>query len=180
MKSKFEVSSIFPTFHKFISTQFGAKIQTQRSENDKEYFNQDLITYLQKEGILHHSSCVDTPQQNGVVERKNQHLLDVARSLLFQMKVPKIYWGEAILTAAYLINRMPSRVLEYQSPMSNLSTLFPNFQGFGSLPSKIFGCVCHVNIHSHLQGKFDPRAIKCLFLGHSSTQKGYKCYPPTK
>ena len=96
------------------------------------------------------------------------------------MKVPKIYWGEAILTAAYLINRMPSRVLEYQSPMSNLSTLFPNFQGFGSLPSKIFGCVCHVNIHSHLQGKFDPRAIKCLFLGHSSTPKGYKCYPPTK
>ncbi|RVX11614.1 Retrovirus-related Pol polyprotein from transposon RE2 [Vitis vinifera] len=59
--------------------------------------------------IVHLSSCVDTPQQNGIAERKNRHLLEVARSLMFSMNVPKLFWGQAVLTEAYLINRMPSR-----------------------------------------------------------------------
>lgn len=178
MKSKSEISTLFPLFHKFISTQLGTKIHTIRSDNGKEYFNQDLITYFANEGILHHSSCVDTPQQNGVAERKNRHLLKVARSLLFQTKVPKTYWGEAALTAVCLINRMSSRVLQFQSPVSTLSSLFPNFQGVGSISPKLFGCTCYVHVHSHLQSKLDPRAIKCVFLGYSPTQKGYKCYHP--
>ncbi|RVX13979.1 Retrovirus-related Pol polyprotein from transposon TNT 1-94 [Vitis vinifera] len=65
--------------------------------------------FLAQEGIVHLSSCVDTPQQNGIVERKNRHLLEVARSLMFSMNVPKLFWGQTVLTAAYLINRMPSR-----------------------------------------------------------------------
>ncbi|RVW57066.1 Retrovirus-related Pol polyprotein from transposon TNT 1-94 [Vitis vinifera] len=65
--------------------------------------------FLAQEGIVHLSSCVDTPQQNGIAERKNRHLLEVARSLMFSMNVPKLLWGQAVLTAAYLINRMPSR-----------------------------------------------------------------------
>ncbi|RVW59858.1 Retrovirus-related Pol polyprotein from transposon RE1 [Vitis vinifera] len=65
--------------------------------------------FLAQEGIVHLSSCVDTPQQNGIAERKNRHLLEVARSLMFSMHVPKLFWGQAVLTAAYLINRMPSR-----------------------------------------------------------------------
>ncbi|RVW35969.1 Retrovirus-related Pol polyprotein from transposon TNT 1-94 [Vitis vinifera] len=69
---------------------------------------QPQITVAQ-EGIVHLSSCVDTPQQNGIAERKNRHLLEVARSLMFSMNVPKLFWGQAVLTAAYLINRMPSR-----------------------------------------------------------------------
>ncbi|RVX01148.1 Retrovirus-related Pol polyprotein from transposon TNT 1-94 [Vitis vinifera] len=65
--------------------------------------------FLAQEGIVHLSSCVDTPQQNGIAERKNRHLLEVARSLMFSMNVPKLFWGQVVLTAAYLINRMPSR-----------------------------------------------------------------------
>ncbi|RVW55235.1 Retrovirus-related Pol polyprotein from transposon TNT 1-94 [Vitis vinifera] len=65
--------------------------------------------FLAQEGIVHLSSCVDTPQQNGIAERKNRHLLEVARSLMFSMNVPKLFWGQAVLTTAYLINRMPSR-----------------------------------------------------------------------
>ncbi|RVW79952.1 Retrovirus-related Pol polyprotein from transposon RE2 [Vitis vinifera] len=68
--------------------------------------------FLAQEGIVHLSSCVDTPQQNGIAERKNRHLLEVARSLMFSMNVPKLFWGQAVLTAPYLINRMPSRVTQ--------------------------------------------------------------------
>ena len=120
LKSKSEVNSIFLIFHKFVCTQFGTKIHALRSDNGKEYFNHNFVTYLQNEGIVYQSSCVDTPQQNGVAKKKNKHLLEVARSLLFQVSVPKTYWGEAVLTATFLINRMSSRVLDFKSPIDVL------------------------------------------------------------
>ena len=61
--------------------------------------------------ILHQTSCVDTPAHNGVAERKNRHLLETVRALLFQMHVPKHLWVDAVSTACFLINRMPSLVL---------------------------------------------------------------------
>ena len=72
--------------------------------------------YLSEQGMLHQTTCPGTPSQNGVAERKNRHLLEVARSLMFQMNVPKFLWSEAVMTAAYLINRMPSRILGMKSP----------------------------------------------------------------
>ncbi|RVW46337.1 Retrovirus-related Pol polyprotein from transposon TNT 1-94 [Vitis vinifera] len=76
--------------------------------------------FLAQEGIVHLSSCVDTPQQNGIAERKNRHLLEVVRSLMFSMNVPKLFWGQAVLTAAYLINRMPSRSFNQPESIVNL------------------------------------------------------------
>ena len=60
---------------------------------------------------------MDTPQQNGIAERKNKHLLEVARAMMFSINVPKYLWEDAILTASYLINRMPTRVLNYSTPL---------------------------------------------------------------
>ena len=108
MKEKYEVSQIFKNFNKMIQTHFETKIKILRTDNGGEFFNSILGKYLLSEGITHQSSCSDTPQQNGVAERKNRHILEVARSLMFSTNVPKFFWGEAVLTAAYLINRMPS------------------------------------------------------------------------
>jgi hypothetical protein len=118
---------------------------------------------------------VNTAEQNGVAERKNRHLLEVARSLMFMMNVPKFLWGEAVKTAAYLINRMPSRVLNYKTPIECLS-------GTNSfiVPPKVFGCTCFVHDYRNSVGKLDPRAVKCIFLGYSPTQKGYRCWSPTE
>ena len=69
------------------------------------------------QGIIHQSSCIDTPQQNGVAKQKNRHVLDVARSIMFTMNVPKIFWGEVNLTSVYLINRMPFKTLQLQTPL---------------------------------------------------------------
>ena len=70
MKQKSDVVHIFPTFHNMIKTQFGVGIKRVRTDNGREYFNQILSPVLNKEGIIHESSCIDTPQQNGVAERK--------------------------------------------------------------------------------------------------------------
>ncbi|KAL5779663.1 hypothetical protein ACOSQ2_010400 [Xanthoceras sorbifolium] len=165
MKEKSEAGHIFQNFNKMIQTQFNTTIQVFKTDNAKEYFSSILSNYLLNRGIVHLSSCVDTPQQNGVVERKNRHLLEVARSLMFTSNVPKHFWGKAVLTATYLINRMPSP--------------FPNTRIISTVPLKIFGCSAYVHIHHQHIGKLDPRSIKCILLGYSTNQKGYKCYSPT-
>ena len=124
MKEKSETESIFRNFHNMIQNQFQTKIQVLRSDNAKEYFNSILGNYFLDNGIIHQSSCVDTPQQNGIAERKNRHLLEVARSLMFTNNVPKQFWGEAVLTATYLINRMPSRTLKFNTPCQVLLKFF--------------------------------------------------------
>ncbi|KAL5743970.1 hypothetical protein ACOSP7_026836 [Xanthoceras sorbifolium] len=105
MKQKSEVFQIFKTFNTMIQTQFNSKIQILRTDHGKEFFNSTLSNYLLSESIIHQSSSVDTPQQNGIAERKNRHILEVARSLLFSASMPKRFWGDAVLTAVYLINR---------------------------------------------------------------------------
>ncbi|RVW25708.1 Retrovirus-related Pol polyprotein from transposon TNT 1-94 [Vitis vinifera] len=163
-----------------VQNQFNSKIQVLKSDNAKEYFTSSLSTYLQNHGIIHISSCVDTPQQNGVAERKNRHLLEVARCLMFSSNVPNYFWGEVILIATYLINRMPSRVLTFQSPRQLFLKQFPHTRATSSdLPLKVFGCTAFVHVYPQNRSKFAPRANKCIFLGYSPTQKGYKCYSPT-
>ncbi|KAG8489218.1 hypothetical protein CXB51_017212 [Gossypium anomalum] len=100
------------------------------------------------------------------------------RAIMFTMNVSKYLWGEAVLTACYLINRMPSKVLNFQTPLNTLLKAFPLFR-VPNLPTKIFGCKAFVHNHQPNQSKLDPRAHTCIFIGYSPTQKGYKCYSPT-
>lgn len=96
MKTKDEAPSIFKQFHKMIETQFDAKIKVLHTDNGTEYVNQEIRQYPQENGIAHHTTCVDCP---GVAERKNRHLLQVTRYLLIDALVPKVFWGDAVLTA---------------------------------------------------------------------------------
>jgi len=165
LKGKSDVCQAVKDFITMVQNQFQTNIKVFRGDNGKEYFNTILDDFFLQNGILHQCSCPNTPQQNGVAERKNRHLLEVARALLFSSKVPNYLWGEAVLTAAYLINRMSSKVLNFQTGVSTGLTL------------KIFGCTAFVHEHKNV-GKLEPRAIKCVFVGYSPTQKGYKCFDP--
>ena len=124
-----------------------------------------MSQFFDDHGITHRSSCLHTPQQNGVAERKMRNLLEVTRALKFHMRVPKSYWSNAILTACHLINHMPSTILGGQIPYTVLSPNAPLFH----LPPKIFGCVCYVHILGPGSDKVDPRSIKCVFLEYSCT-----------
>ncbi|WJZ93160.1 hypothetical protein VitviT2T_012120 [Vitis vinifera] len=97
---------------------------------------------------------------------------------MFSMNVPKLFWGQAVLTAAYLINRMPFRVLKFQTPCQTLLKSFLTTRLISTVPPKIFGCSVFVHINQQHRSKLDPRSLKCIFLGYFSNQKGYKCYSP--
>jgi hypothetical protein len=181
LKRKADVSHIFPNFTKMLKNQFRVSIKGIRTNNARDYFNKILSPYFEKERIIHQSSCVNTPQQNGLAERKNRHLLKTTRALLFQHQVSKHYWGDAILTSTYLINIIPSRVIGFKSPLNYLSEFFLKNNFHSKIPLRIFRCVTYVHIHKHHRDKLDARALKCVFIGYYITQKGYKCYhPPSK
>ena len=110
MKNRAELFSIFQKFYAEIQTQFNISIRVLRSDNAREYFSTPFTSFMSQHGIIHQSSCAHTPQQNGVAERKNRHLVETARTLLLHSHVPFRFWGDAVLTACYLINRMPSSV----------------------------------------------------------------------
>ena len=174
MKNRAKLYSIFQKFYAEILTQFNISIRVLRSDNAREYFFAPFISFMSQHGILHQSSCAHTAQQNGVAERKNRHLIETTRTLLLHYHVPFRFWGDTVLTACYLINRMPSSVLHAQIPHS---LLFPD-QPFYFLPPRVFGCTCFVHILTPGQDKLFVKATKCIFLGYSRLQKGYRCYSP--
>jgi hypothetical protein len=116
MNHKSEVNTLIPRFFKMVEKQFQTHIQKFQSDNAREFFNSHTNNFFKDLGVLQQSSCAYTPQQNGVVERKHRHLLNVARALHFQSNLPLDFWGDFVLTATYLINRLPTNVLKGQTP----------------------------------------------------------------
>ena len=165
LKHKSQTQLVLEQFCTMVETQFCKKIKTLRSDNGTEFIMKDCFA---KKGILHHLSYVETPQQNAIVERKHQHILNVARALMFHSYLPLHLWGHAILAVVYLINRIPSPALSNQIPFEVL---------FGHPPSyahlKVFGCLCFASTLSNHRFKFAPRAVKCVFLGYPFGVKGY-------
>lgn len=94
-----------------MKTQIGTTIKCLCGDNTKEYFTRDFVQYITDNGIIHESSCVYTPQQNGMAKRKNRHLLEVVCTMMIHHHVPSHFWANAVLTSCYLINRMPSYFL---------------------------------------------------------------------
>jgi hypothetical protein len=151
-----------------VQTQFRTKIKCIRSDNGLEFHMKDFFS---TQGIIHQLTCVETPQQNVIVERKHQHLLNVARSLRFQSHPPLQFWADCILSAAHIINRISTPLLLSKS---SYQLLFSKISSYSHL--KVFGCLAYVSTLSRYRTKFDPRATSCIFIGYPHDMKGYKFF----
>ena len=130
--------------------------------------------FFLKKDIECQRTCVYTPQQNGVVEHKLRHVLNTARALLFHSNLPLKFWGECVLIATYIINRLPSPLLKDKTFFELLYNQPPSL-----FHLKTFGCLCYASVVSPKQ-KFDPRARKCIFIGYPHSKKSiqiirYRC-----
>ncbi|KAL8116037.1 hypothetical protein AgCh_022503 [Apium graveolens] len=169
LPDKTSVFAILKEFVALVKNQFETTIKTFQTDNGTEFFNTSVNNFLQNLGIIHQASCAYTPQQNGLVERKHRHLLDCARTLRFHANLPITFWGDCVLTAAYLINRTPTKVLQGKSPFQVFFNTLPDYTTL-----KVFGSLCYATIVPHPADKFATRSIKGVFLGYPFAKKGYK------
>lgn len=134
------------------------------------YFNTDCKELFKSLGIIHQSSCPHTPQKNGVVERKHRHVLNVARAIRFQADIPIRFWGGCVLSAVYLINRLPTPTLQGKSPYEVFYKKKPKLDHHRTI-----GCLCFATTLIR-KDKFSPKANACVLMGYSLTKKGYLLY----
>ena len=153
-----------------------------RSDRGGEYYGRYIVsgqlpgpfaTFLKEEGIIAQYSMPDTPQQNGVAERRNQTLMDMVRSILGYSSVPIIFWSEAIKTAVYILNRVPSKAIT--------KTLFELWKGWkpSLRHTHIWGCPSEVRVYNPHLKKLDTRIVSCFFIGYAESFKGYRFYCST-
>lgn len=169
LKGKHEVTDAFIKFKALVENQSEQKIKVIRTDNGKEYVNNRLKQILEKFGIVHQTTEPYTPEHNGVAERTNRTIVDMARTMLLEAKLPRKYWAEAVSTAVYLLNRCPTRALSNTVPEEIWTKTKPDLSHL-----RIFGCEAMVHIPKEKRDKWDPKAKELLFMGYSENGKGYR------
>ncbi|WVY98728.1 hypothetical protein V8G54_030879 [Vigna mungo] len=169
LRDKREVSQTMINFFALIERQFEKRVKVVKSDNGTEFTC--LKGYFSDHGIIHQKSCVGTPQQNGRVERKHRHILNIARALRFQGRLLIRFRGECILTAGYLINLTPSPTLGGKTPYELIHGKSPSYDHL-----RVFGSLCYAQNQDRKGDKFDSKSRKCVFVGYPYGQKGWKLF----
>jgi hypothetical protein len=153
------------------TARFGTRICSFRCDNGREYLSKEIKDYFRSKEIVYELTVPYTLEQNGVAERLNRTILDKARCMLLDSNLPKYFWVEAVIAAAYLINRCPTRALA--------DNTVPEEMWYGTKPNyrklKVFGCIAYVcKPKMQINSKFDTRSKKCVLLGYADN--GYRLW----
>ncbi|XP_042983357.1 uncharacterized protein LOC122312768, partial [Carya illinoinensis] len=168
---KDEAHNVFTKLCKRIQNEKGYTISSIRSDRGKEFVNKNIETFCDENGFIHNFSAPRTPQQNGVVERKNRSLQEMARTMLNENNLPSYFWAEAVSTACYVINRVMLRSKLDKTPYELWNEKKPNIGYF-----HVFGCKCFILNDRDNLGKFDAKSDEGIFLGYSTNSKAYRVF----
>ncbi|CAM8903741.1 unnamed protein product [Rhodiola kirilowii] len=170
--SKSQTFCEFEAWLKLMENKLDRRLTSIRTDNGTEFRNVQFLSLCRVKGIDHNFSAPWTPQQNGVVERKNRTLEDMSRTMLIASGVPKSFWAEAVYAACHILNRASLRSMIGKTPYELLRGRKPNIAHL-----KVFGCKYYVqNNGKESLGKFDARSDQGVFVGYSSHSKAYKVY----
>jgi transposase InsO family protein len=157
-----------------VEKEKGVNIKCLRSDGREEYFSNEFSEYLKEHGIQRKYSCSYSPQQNGVAERKNRHIVEITCAMLNEKNLPNYFWAEAVTTAVCIMNRTPIEVIHGMTPKEKFTCKKPNVSHL-----KVFGCIAYVHVPDEKRSKLDSKAKKCIFIRYSLEQQKYKCFNPS-
>jgi len=171
LRQRSDVLTAFKNFKKRVEKETGCVIKRLRTDNAKEYTSKEFKKFLEDEGIARQLSVEYTPQQNGVAERINRTLVEMARCLMIQAELPQSLWAEAINTATFLRNRCPTKSLDDKTPYE---------AWFGEKPYvgflRIIGSKVIALNKSGRCKKFDPKGLEYVLVGYSQESKAYRLW----
>ncbi|MCO5608126.1 hypothetical protein L7F22_062332 [Adiantum nelumboides] len=149
------------------------KVKSIRSDRGGEFLSENFARWCKSEGIRRQLTTPYTPSQNGVVERKNRTIMEMARAMLAHASLPRSYWAEARNTAVYIQNRSPIHALQDMIPFQAYYGRKPTVSHF-----RVFGCSAFIHIPKEKRQKLDFKSRKLLFLGYSAESDAYRLYDP--
>ena len=170
LKHKSEVFSKMQEYVAMVKTMFHRKPKMIRSDRGGEYTGNEVVKFLKNEGIQIQYTAAYSPEQNGVAERKNRTLIEMARCMLLDASLQNTFWAEAVTAANYMQNRLPTRA-SLVTPYEGWTGCKPNINHF-----RIFGLKCYVHIPSEKRRKMDSTAKQAIFVGYDEQSKAYRCY----
>lgn len=173
LKQKSEAFETFKSFKAFVEKQSGCVIKTLRTDRGGEFVSNEFDSYCDENGIFRELTAPYTPEQNGVAERKNRTVVEMARCMLKVKGLPNSFWAEAVATAVYLLNISPTKAVQNQTPYEAWKGRRPRV---GHL--RIFGSIAYVLNTSENQQKLDSKSEKCIFIGYCPKSKAYRLYNP--
>ncbi|GJU12769.1 retrovirus-related pol polyprotein from transposon TNT 1-94 [Tanacetum coccineum] len=171
LRSKDETPTVVIKFLKQIQVGLNKTVRFIRTDNGTEFVNKTLYDYYESVGIFHQKTVPRTPQQNGVVERRNRTLVEAARTMLIFSKAPMFLWAEAVATACYTQNRSLIHTRHDKTPYELVHNKKPDLTFFW-----VFGALCYPINDSENLGKLQPRADIGIFIGYAPSRKGYRIY----
>src|SRR6185295_15363780 len=171
---KSEVQGIVKKFIRRAQNEFELKIKNVRSDNGSEFRNTNVEEFLDEEGIKHEFSAPYTPQQNGIVERKNRTLIEAARTMLDEYKTLDIFWAEAINTSCHAINRLYIHKYFGKTPYEIITGNKPKVHYF-----RVFSYKCYIFNKKAKSSKFEPKADEDFLLGYGTNEHAYRVFKKT-
>ncbi|GJU41322.1 retrovirus-related pol polyprotein from transposon TNT 1-94 [Tanacetum coccineum] len=171
LRSKDETPKVVIKFLKQIQVGLNKTVRYIRTDNGTEFFNKDLNEYYERVGIFYQKTVPRTPQQNGVVERRNRTLVEAARTMLIFSKAPMFLWAEAVATACYTQNRSLIHTHHDKTPYELVHNKKPDLTFF-----RVFGALCYPTNDREDLGKLQPTADIGIFVGYAPSKKGYRVY----
>lgn len=180
---KSESLDVFKSYKLEVENQLGKKIKSVRSDRGGEYYGRydgsgeqrpgPFALFLQESGIVPQYTMPGSPSMNGVSERRNRTLLDMVRSMISCSSLPEFLWGEALKTAAYLLNRIPTKAVA-KTPFELWTGRKPSLKHL-----HVWGCPAEAKPYRPNESKLDAKTVSCYFVGYSERSRGYKFYNPT-
>ena len=175
LTQKSDAIRAFTAFKATVEKQTGKSLRVLRSDNGGEYESREFTELLQQSGIVHQRSAPHTPEQNGVAERSNRSIVEIARTLLHAAGLSYEFWPEAVAVAVYLKNRLPHRAVTGKTPEEAFTGIKPDVSHL-----RVFGCDAYVLVPEGERRKLDSKVKRCIFVGYGHDQGvlGYRLYDP--
>jgi len=175
MRTKDEVLEKFKQFKTLVEKQSGCQVHILRSDNGGEYVSAAMQQYLSECGIQHQRSAPYTPQQDGVAERCNRTVVEMARTMLHHARLDMQFWPDAVATAVHIKNRCSHSATPGKTPEELWTGQRADVSHL-----RVFGCSAYVLVPDGQRSKFDAKSQRCIMMGyqHDSGQLAYRLFNP--
>ncbi|GJU30961.1 zinc finger, CCHC-type containing protein [Tanacetum coccineum] len=175
LNTKDQAFDTFKEYKKTIENELRTTLKMLRTDRGGEFTSNEFTQYCKENGIARQLTAPYSPQQNGVVERRNRTIMSTTRCMMKATNMPQNFWAEAVRHAIYILNSVPTKALEDITPYEAIKRRKPNLENL-----RVFGCIAYAKVPSQHLTKLDDRSTRMVYLGNEQGSKAYRLFDPTK